>query len=100
MFSIVYVLVREHYCFSTQGSGRFFVPIALIDHLSKTTGEANIDYVIKSPDLPPMPEQPMSFATNRSGIVEERMSFWYWYWKKVIEALKPIDDYIQEGYVK
>ena len=92
-------LVNGNCCLATKGKGRLFVPEALIAELSGTYKSKREHVIAAAPGLPPIPE-PVFSANNRSGVLEGLMKHWDWYWKTLVDAMKPVDDYIPERYVK
>lgn len=97
---MVYVSVKGNACLATKGKGRLFVPIALLSKLSSGVCKSKELHVIEAaPGLPPIPRT-VSYAGNRCDYVKDEISFYKWYWKSLIEAMKPVNDYIPETYVK
>lgn len=106
LFYLLYVIayvpvtVKNSVCVATNGSGRIFLPVDLITRLSNDDSVEEYE-IIAAPGIPRNRSETVMFnVQTRTDMGDISTRYFEWYHKCLADAMKPIDDFIPEKYVK
>lgn len=96
-------LVDDDVCFQTKGRGRVFIPINVLNELAEGKNKTARSLEVRAaPGLPQIPEEIVSSISDdsRADALTNFIKLHHWYWKHLIEAMKPVAVNVPERYAK